>query len=134
MQTAELVAGSKPRSVEALREMNWGMWEGQHGADLRIDPQSGYRDLEEWGWDFRPPGGESLAELRDRVWSWVDQIDSDTVAVCHIGVMRVILAVAYSYDFNGPAPFAVKRNRLFVLEKSGSVWRPWPDPIRLVSG
>ena len=37
----------------------------------------------------------------------------------------------YGWDFNGPAPFQVKRNRLFVVEISHDKLTPWPDPIRL---
>ena len=41
--------------------------EGLHGRDLIADPASGYAHIEDWGWDYRPPGGESPAELRARL-------------------------------------------------------------------
>lgn len=130
METARLVSDRAPKPIEALREMHWGDWEGKRGVDLRADPASGYRDMEHWGWDFAPPQGEPLSDLRDRVWDWVDTLDRDTVAVCHIGVMRVILAVVHGWDFLGDAPFQVKRNRLFVVERNRG-WQPWPDTVRL---
>ena len=115
METAALVAGRPARPVPALIEMNWGRWEGLRGVDLRADPASGYRDIEAWGWSFHPPDGESVQELRDRVFAGLAQLRRDTVAVCHIGVMRVILAVAQGWAFAGPAPFRIKRGRLYIV-------------------
>ena len=57
-ETARLVTGRAPRTSPALIEMNWGDWEGQHGTRLRADPGSGFRDIEHWGWDYRPPAAK----------------------------------------------------------------------------
>lgn len=130
--TAELVANRPARREPDLIEMNWGDWEGLHGRDLKNDPQSGFKDIEHWGWDFRPPGGETPSEVWNRLEPWLFQLSQDTIAVCHIGIMRVILARAYGWDFAGPAPFAVKRNRLFVVEIAGTTLTPIPDPVRLI--
>jgi probable phosphoglycerate mutase len=45
--------------------------------------------------------------------------------------MRVLLAHATGWDFDGPAPFQIKRNRLYLLVISPSGWSALPDPIRL---
>tara|TARA_R110002033_G_scaffold48017_3_gene93681 strand:- start:690 stop:1271 length:582 start_codon:yes stop_codon:yes gene_type:complete len=129
--TAELVAGRMPRTDPALMEMDWGDWEGQHGSDLRADPASGFRDIEDWGWDYAPPGGESPAHLRARLIPWAEALSRDSVAVCHIGVMRVLLAQATGWGFDGPAPFAVKRNRLFIINISEGAWSFDGAPVRL---
>lgn len=132
VETARLVAGRAPRTAPELTEMNWGDWEGQRGVDLLADPGSGYRHIEHWGWGFRPPGGESPADLRARLQPWLDRLDRDAVAVCHIGIMRVLLADAHGWDFEGDAPFKVKRNRLFVLHLSpDGRLAAEPDPVRL---
>ena len=126
VETAQLVAGRAPRTAPELTEMNWGAWEGQRGIDLLADPDSGYRHIEDWGWDYRPGGGESPADLWQR-------LERDSVAVCHIGIMRVLLARAHGWDFDGPAPFKVKRNRLFVIGVDGERLTAEPDPIRLLA-
>ena len=132
-ETAELISGRAPALAEALTEMNWGQWEGQRGADLLADASSGYCHIEHWGWTFRPPGGESVAELAARVAPWLANLRQHTVAVCHIGIMRVILAQAHGWNFDGPAPFQIKRNRLYPLRvDNGTVDADGP-PIRLVS-
>jgi probable phosphoglycerate mutase len=131
-ETAKLVAGRDPQTAPELIEMDWGDWEGLRGIDLKADPKSGFRDIEHWGWDYRPPGGETPAEVWERIAPWLQRLTRDTVAVCHIGIMRMILARAYGWNFDGPAPFRIKRNRLFVVEIDGDTLRPQPDPIRLI--
>lgn len=132
VRTAELVGGTMPRTDPALTEMNWGDWEGQNGEILRADTSSGFRDIENWGWDYRPPNGESPADLRARLLPWVRCLSGDAVAVCHIGVMRVLLAHAFGWGFEGPAPFQIKRNRLFVISIEGNCWSTGHAPVRLV--
>ena len=129
--TAALVAGRSPQTDLALMEMNWGDWEGRIASELRADATCDHRDIETWGWDYTPPNGESPASLRDRLLPWVDALSTDTVAVCHIGVMRVLMAHASGWNFKGPAPFAIKRNRLFVIELDGANWRLIDAPVRL---
>ena len=131
VETAKLVSGRTPETCLALTEMDWGAWEGKRGVDLIADPSSGFRDIEYWGWHFQPPNGDSPDMLRRRLLPWITTLNSDTVAICHIGVMRVLLAHATGWDFDGPAPFQIKRNRLYLLEISPSGWRALPDPIRL---
>lgn len=111
--------------------MHWGDWEGRTRPDLHDDPHSDYRPIEAWGWHHAPPGGESPAEVRARVLAWAQALTGDAVAVCHIGVMRVLLAHAHGWDFDGPAPFAVKRNRLYVIDITASGWHPTAEPVRL---
>lgn len=121
VETASLLAAPAPvRQDPRLIEMDFGEWEGRRGADLEAeDPR--FLPIERWGWSYRPPGGESVAELRDRLQGFLAETAAATrpvVAICHIGVMRVILALAHGWGFEGPAPFKVKRLRLYPLSLS----------------
>lgn len=131
-ETAELVARRAPRLAPELIEMNWGDWEGQRGLDLLATPGSGFRHIEDWGWDYHAPGGETPRDLWTRLKPWLARLDRDALAVCHIGVMRVLLACAHGWDFAGPAPFKIKRNRLYVLRLEGETLTPEGEPIRLI--
>ena len=131
VETARLVADRAPETTQALMEMDWGQWEGKRGVDLKADPASRFRDIEDWGWGYTPPDGESPADLRARLIPWAEGLRRDTVAVCHIGVMRVLLAHAMGWDFSGPAPFQVKRNRLYILQITPDGWRAANEQIRL---
>ncbi|MCF6234003.1 MAG: histidine phosphatase family protein [Rhodobacteraceae bacterium] len=130
-ETAQIVGGCAPQTAPELTEMNWGDWEGLRGLDLIEDPTVGFRHIEEWGWDYRAPNGESPREVWGRLQPWLDQLDTDCVAVCHIGVMRALLACAHGWDFNGPAPFDIKRNRLYILRLQQGNLCPEPEPLRL---
>lgn len=131
-ETAEIVAGHSPKTAPALTEMFWGDWEGKRGVDLLEQPGSDYRHIEDWGWSYCPPNGESPQQVSDRLTPWLNALTRDTVAVCHIGIMRVLMARATGWNFDGPAPFRIKRNRLFVLQLSDGVLTADPDPVRLI--
>lgn len=130
-RTGYLIAGHTPTAVPELTEMDWGQWEGKKGQELLATPGSDFRHIEEWGWEWSPPDGETPAMVRDRVLPWALGLRQDTVAVCHIGIMRVLLAVATGWNFDGPAPFRIKRDRLFVLAVSGDKLALVGDPVRL---
>jgi probable phosphoglycerate mutase len=160
VETARLLGNDRPVHTDPrLIEMDWGAWEGRRGHDLRADPASGYRDIEEWGWHFRPPGGESPADVRERLTAWLKDHQSPLsiqdqsplppgervrvrgthgedlfgyaelphpnllpggekeshLIVTHIGVIRVALALAWGWDFRGPPPVLVKRDRLYAM-------------------
>ncbi len=115
VETARLVAGRPPEIVPELIELDWGEWQGMRGRDLLADANSGYRNLEEWGWGFQPPGGESLEMAWRRIAPWIAAASGNMVAVTHIGIIRVLLARATGWNFFGPSPIPVKRNRLFIL-------------------
>lgn len=131
VETAELISGKTPVHESPLMEMDWGAWEGQEGRKLLADPTSDYRHIEDWGWAYRPPGGESPGDVRARLKPWTNALETDTVAVCHIGIMRVLLAEATGWSFSGPAPFKIKRDRLYVLERGASSWSWDGTPVRL---
>ncbi len=129
-ETAALVSGRAPTIAPELIEMNWGAWEGQSGEALIATPGSGYRHIEDWTWDFRPPSGESPRDVDTRLQPWRARLSGDNVAVCHIGIMRVLLARAHGWEFDGPAPFKIKRNRLYILHL-GDALTAEPEPVRL---
>ncbi len=131
VETAELVTGRTPQTDPALIEMDWGDWEGQHGKELIADPASGYRHIEHWGWNYTPPNGEPPAALRDRLVPWAETLTQDTVAVCHIGVMRVLMAHATGWAFEGEPLFQIKRNRLYIISVKPGGWHAEDTPVRL---
>jgi broad specificity phosphatase PhoE len=131
-ETAEIVTGHSPKTAPGLTEMFWGDWEGKRGVDLLAQPDSGFRHIEDWGWPYCPPNGESPQQVSDRLMPWLHALTQDTVAVCHIGIMRVLMARATGWNFDGPAPFRIKRNRLFVLQLNDGILTADPEPVRLI--
>ncbi len=131
VQTARIISDREPSTDVALTEMDWGKWEGLHGLDLKADPTSGFRDIEDWGWDWHPPEGESPADMWARLEPWVMGLKTDTVAVCHIGIMRALLAKAHGWNFRGPAPFRIKRNWLFLIDVEDGLTVGAPERVKL---
>jgi len=133
VSTANILTGKHPQTDPRLVEINLGYWEGKTGRDLRADPNSGFRDVEYWGWDYRPPNGESPREVWDRVSEALDDLSEDTLIVCHMVVMRVVLAKAYDWGFEGQQPFQIKRDRIYGVSVEDGKLIADPEPVRLVS-
>jgi broad specificity phosphatase PhoE len=132
-QTARIVARREPVLASELIEMDWGDWEGRRGLDLLAEPNSGYRHIEEWGWDFQPPGGETPRQVWQRIAPWINSIEGSAVVVCHIGIMRVLLAKATHWNFDGKPPFRIKRDRLYRIDIDDNGMLTFDNrPIRLI--
>jgi broad specificity phosphatase PhoE len=134
VDTARIVGGREPLVVPALVEMDWGHWEGQCGIDLLADANSGYRHIEEWGWDYQPPEGETPRHVWERVEPWLRSVRGSAVVISHIGIMRVLLARATGWDFDGPPPFKkVKRDRLYQIDAHDDGTFSYDgNPVRLI--
>ncbi len=132
-ETARIVARRDPVLASELIEMDWGDWEGRRGVDLLAEPNSGYRHIEEWGWDFQPPGGETPRQVWQRMAPWINALEGSAVVVCHIGVMRVLLARATGWNFHGQPPFQIKRDRLYRIDIDDNGMLTFDNrPIRLI--
>ncbi|WP_339638329.1 histidine phosphatase family protein [uncultured Sulfitobacter sp.] len=131
-ETAQIVSDQHPVTDPALIEMDFGDWEGRKSHDLFADTTSGFRHIEDWGWQFSPPGGERLTDVKNRLNRWAEALTEDALAVCHIGVMRVLMAQATGWGFDGPAPFQIKRNRLYTIRIAKGSWQLEDGFTRLV--
>lgn len=89
--TADAIQGPRPRLPHAagLREINFGEWELKSADEI----EASHPDLARAYWDdpiaYRPPGGESLAELSARVEAALAAVGHhrDLIAVAHYGVI-----------------------------------------------
>jgi broad specificity phosphatase PhoE len=96
-------AGITPTPLRELRERSVGKWEGLTAEEIR---QQYPGDFAQWRADllnFRPPGGECLLDVRDRILPVVRRLlDShrgrEIAMLLHGGVNRVILADALGMD------------------------------------
>ena len=76
---------------DRLKEISFGEWAGRTYAELRADGEENQvRARKRDKWSFRPPAGESYAELAARVGDWLDSLTGDTIAVTHGGIFRVL--------------------------------------------
>ena len=79
--------------VEArLAEIAFGEWEGLTYEDVIRRDGDVVEKREHNKWGFRPPGGESYAQVTRRVGQWYDELARDAVVAAHGGTARALLA------------------------------------------
>lgn len=100
-ETAAIVGeriGLAPRLDARLREGARGRWEGRLFADVEREEPEAWAAWRRAGERFRFPGGESLAEQRDRVVAALADVaragELPALVVCHGGSIRVALCRA----------------------------------------
>jgi probable phosphoglycerate mutase len=76
-----------------LAELSFGRWEGMTYREIgMVDrPALVARERDKWG--FRPPGGESYADLLARVRTWYGEVSGDIIVAAHGGVARAIMVL-----------------------------------------
>lgn len=119
--------GSHVRTEPRIAECDFGTWEGQAPDALEADGSGGFRA---WHADptVRPPGGESLVDVGDRVWGLLSALQTSdlgrsVVLVSH--VMAVRAAVGRVIDLP-PHRWGALR----VPAGSVSIVRLWADGDR----
>ena len=107
-QTAEIIADGHGLTVTAdpaLREVNYGLWEGLTLAEINAQ-YPGLRD--KWLADpenMAVPGGESLGSVRDRAVAFIEKIrrqhpDGTVVIVTHGGLIAMLLLTYLNENVN----------------------------------
>lgn len=84
------------KTLPALREMDFGQWEGLKYQEIEREYPVHLKKWSENPGEITPPGGESLLELQTRVISQVEEIcrenqGNNLVLVTHGGVIRTLL-------------------------------------------
>lgn len=79
-----------------LREMDWGLWEGLSIAEINAAFPGELPAQIERGWSFRPPRGESRAEVQTRVFAALRRLsqtypDTSILLVSHLGVIKALV-------------------------------------------
>lgn len=84
-----------PQLLAALQEIDFGTWEGQEWSAIAR------QEIDAWAADllhYRPPGGESVAELAARVSACLDALAQQGIERCvvvsHAGPIRAALGQA----------------------------------------
>jgi probable phosphoglycerate mutase len=126
VETAEILSGTPPRCHPALIEMDWGDWEGLRLDELRDRYGPELARNEAAGLDFRPSGGESPREVRERVVRWLAATAAahdSIVVVTHKGVLRAVLSAATGWDMTAKPPLRLNGGSLhrFEVDTTGKV-------------
>jgi len=109
---------------DRLREIGYGKWEGFTLPEMEaVDPVF-YARRQTEKWALAPEGGETYADVEQRVRAWYDTVVTDTVAVAHGGTARALMV---SLGFETPA------SAVDLPIQQGAVYVFGPDGLRKYS-
>jgi broad specificity phosphatase PhoE len=98
LETAKILGAAVPiLPSSGLREMDFGDWDGRTSASCRRRDRDRFDRWMIDPWSLRPPGGESLRQLRARVRRFVDSLvrrfpDRTLALITHAGPIRALVA------------------------------------------
>jgi len=118
--------GLHPVIVPGLAELDMGSWEGRLRAEVKAgEPEAYARRGEDFG-RFRPPGGETFAELADRAMAALGELSrlpGPVAAVAHAGVIRVLVCAILGAPLSRLFRLTPDHTRLTVLIPATVGWR-----------
>jgi probable phosphoglycerate mutase len=104
---------------DRLREIGYGVWEGSTLAEMQAaDPVLYARRLTA-KWTMAPEGGETYAEVQDRMRDWYDSVDVDTVAVAHGGTARALMVALGIETPRSAADLLIEQGAVYVFRDGG---------------
>ncbi|MGZ5477781.1 MAG: histidine phosphatase family protein [Thermoanaerobaculia bacterium] len=133
MTTAQLIAGAtglEVRTLDGLREMNYGRWEGQSFLDIRKTDESIYR---RWVADssFACPEGESHDDVLARVRGALDSLNEAKrpIVVAHGTAIRIAATALLDLPLSASRSFAQDNTAVNVFLRRGGRWvmKLWND-------
>ena len=123
--TMELVRGALKLPVETyalddrLREIGYGVWEGSTLAEMQAaDPELYARRLTA-KWTMAPKGGETYAQVQQRMRDWYDSVTGDTVAVAHGGTARALMVALGIETPESAADLLIEQGAVYVFGGGG---------------
>lgn len=127
LSTAEALGAAAWTVEPDLREQDFGAWEGEAWVDLLRSDRLAAAYLDAYD-HVRPPGGESLADVRDRVWPALERLAGaslgpDVVMVTHAGPIRCVLAEILGIPLGSVLKLSLDPLSLSVAESAGESWQ-----------
>jgi len=103
-----------------LREMFYGEWEGKTQEEIVERDRDVWDRLAKPSADFRAPGGESLAEVRERVHAAYQEIvaahvDEAAVLVAHGNAIGLLLAALLDLPYENAWRFQLQNTGVTVI-------------------
>lgn len=123
MERARAAMGFDPeryRLDEALKELTFGQWEGSTWPEIEARDAAGAAARKDDKWGFRPPDGESYADLAVRIGAWLPTQNGDRFVTSHGGVARVLMYLLGGLSPERAANANIWQGRALVFEPGGT--------------
>jgi len=122
--TASIIAetlGLPIESTSALREVSHGVIDGWLSSDIQNSKYGPARDKDKY--NYRPPGGESYADIEARILSVLNPPpELPTLLVTHLGPMRVMLHRLCGYSQANAVGANIGHDEILGLTNSDASW------------
>ena len=131
METADEIAAATGLPIEAtpeLREAFFGEWEGKTYREVAADFPGDFANWVESDFHEAPPGGESAAELRERVIAFLAEVcerhpGQASIIVTHGGPCKYAVAHVLGISPKGVYRYAIDNASISVIEIAAYGWR-----------
>ncbi len=107
---------------DRLKELTFGDWEGLTWSEVKARDPHGAALREADKWDYKPPLGESYADLGARISPWLASLERPTLAVSHGGVARALMHVVAGVDPAEASLAEITQGRAMLFEKGEARW------------
>lgn len=104
-----------------LKELSFGEVEGRPWSDvhaLGVAPEVKPEAYHDW----RPAGGESYADGRDRVGEWLESLHQPVIVVAHGGISRILRGLVFDLPKCEIVQLKVPQDRFFRIADGGLDW------------
>lgn len=110
------------RRDDRLQEIHFGHWEGRIWDVLSVEDPHHFEARKADPFNWRPVGGESYADLAERVRRWLVEIERDTIVVSHGGVSRVLRGHVLDLEPQMVPLLEVPQDKVLVLRRGLQQW------------
>ena len=110
------------RMDDRLQELSFGAWEGLTWKEIRRSNPSDWAARERDRWGFVPRGGESYAQVAERVGAAIAGFGRDAVIVSHGGVARAFLVLLCNLPREQAPRLDIWQGRVLVIEGGRYAW------------
>lgn len=105
-----------------LVEVNYGHWEGQLAADLKVSDTESMAARRRDPFNWCPRDGESYADLARRTDAWLAGVQTNSIVVTHGGVSRTLRGSVMGLP-EAEIPFLpVPQDKVLRLAADGMAW------------
>ncbi|MCI4679271.1 histidine phosphatase family protein [Rhodoblastus acidophilus] len=108
---------------DRLVEFTFGRWEGLTWPEVCASDPGLARAREADKWNFTPPGGESYAQLAERLAPWLAEQRQPSVVVSHGGVARALMRMIGGLREERAPTADIWQGRVLVFSGQRFDWR-----------
>ncbi|HET7085084.1 MAG TPA: histidine phosphatase family protein [Rhizomicrobium sp.] len=82
-----------------LKEINLGVWDQLTDDEARALSPALFEQRGNDKWHVRVPGGENYAEVAARITDWLQELETDTIAISHGATTRILRGLLAGLDW-----------------------------------